>query len=286
MSKIPESDLILNQDGSIYHLNIKPEHLATDKIITVGDPGMVHMVSQHFEKLDFEMNKREFITHVGKYHNKNIAVMSTGVGTDNIEIFYNELDALFNVNFKSRQLEQKIKRLNIIRLGTSTSLQEDIKVGSIITSDYAVGFDNIFNYYKLPQTEFEKKISNEIQNTLALSFKPYCVKGSERLKKNISLKTIDGNTITSPGFYAPQGRKIRLGLANQKLYDDLMYLHYDNFWLTDIDMETAGHYAMARLLGHEVISLNAIIANRINEKWSKDSHKLFQNLAQSVLDQI
>ncbi len=285
MGKIAETDLIINKDGSIYHLSLKPENIV-DNIITVGDPGRVHRVSKHFDEITFEMNKREFITHVGTYKKKPIMVMSTGMGTDNIEIAFTELDALVNIDFKTREIKKKKRKLNIIRIGTSGSLQVDIKCDSHLVSDYGIGLDNLMSYYDLPMTEFEKTISTELKEKIGLNFDPYCVKGSEELKRKFAFDMIEGNTITCPGFYAPQGRNIRTKPRIADLMTNLNYFHYDNFWLTNFEMETSAMYALGRLLGHEVLSLNAIIANRIDDQFSKDAYKVVDSLIVKVLDRI
>ncbi len=285
MGKIAETDLIINKDGSIYHLSLKPKHIV-DTIITVGDPGRVHRVSRHFDEITFEMNKREFITHVGTYKKKPVMVMSTGMGTDNIEIAFTELDALVNIDFKTREIKKKKRKLNIIRIGTSGSLQVDIKCDSHLVSDYGVGLDNLMSYYDLPMTEFEKTISTELKEKIGLNFDPYCVQGSEQLKRKFAFDMIEGNTITCPGFYAPQGRNIRTKPRIVDLMNNLNYFHYDNFWLTNFEMETSAMYALGRLLGHEVLSLNAIIANRIDDQFSKDAYKVVDSLIVKVLNRI
>ncbi|MCH7512838.1 MAG: nucleoside phosphorylase [Bacteroidetes bacterium] len=285
MAKIPESELIINKDGSIYHLSLAPGSIS-DTIITVGDPGRVHLVSQYFTNIDFEMNKREFITHSGTYNGKRITVISTGMGTDNIEVFMTELDALFNIDLKKRQIKTRKKKLKIIRIGTSGSLQEDIPIGTHLVSNYAVGFDAMMQFYKFPQTEFEQKIANDIRDKTGLSFTPYLAKCSESLKKQIAFDMVEGNTITSPGFYAPQGRRIRLELRYPKLLRELNYYHNDQFWLTNFEMETAGYYALAKLFGHEMLSVNAIIANRIKKTISKNPQNVVDSLIRKVLDRI
>lgn len=285
MAKIPESELIINKDGSIYHLSLAPGSIS-DTIITVGDPGRVHLVSQYFTNIDFEMNKREFITHSGTYKGKRITVISTGMGTDSIEVFMTELDALFNIDLKKRQIKTRKKKLKIIRIGTSGSLQEDIPIGTHLVSNYAVGFDAMMQFYKFPQTEFEQKIANDIRDKTGLSFTPYLAKCSESLKKQIAFDMVEGNTITSPGFYAPQGRRIRLELRYPKLLRELNYYHNDQFWLTNFEMETAGYYALAKLFGHEMLSVNAIIANRIKKTISKNPQNIVDSLIRKVLDRI
>jgi uridine phosphorylase len=287
MAKIPETNLILNADGSVYHLNLLPRHIS-DTIITVGDPSRVYRVSQYFDDIEFEMNQREFITHVGTFKGKKITVISTGIGTDNIEIFFTELDALVNVDLKTRETKSRKKKLKIIRIGTSGALQEDIPLDSHLVTDYAVGLDNLMAFYDLPADDFEATIAEDIRKKTSLPFTPYVVRGSEALRKQFGADMIVGNTVTTPGFYAPQGREVRIPIKYPRLLEEFNYYHNKNsdFWLTNFEMETAGYYAMARLLGHEVLSVNAIIANRVKNKFSKQPHKVIDSLIKKVLDQI
>ncbi|MCA6366970.1 MAG: nucleoside phosphorylase [Cytophagales bacterium] len=285
MPKYTETDLILNKDGSVYHLNLLPKHIS-DTVIAVGDPSRVYMISQLFDEVEFEMNKREFITHVGKYNEKKITVISTGIGTDNIEIFFTELDALVNIDLKTREPRAKRKKLKVIRIGTSGALQEDIAVGSHLVSDYAVGFDNLMNFYDLPMDDFETGLAHDIQKKIGLPFMPYVARGSESLRKQLAFDMQVGNTVTCPGFYAPQGRELRVPIRFPKLLEDLNYYHKGDFWLTNFEMETAAYYAMGRLLGHEVLSVNAIIANRMKNKFSKDHTKVVESLIEKVIDRI
>jgi uridine phosphorylase len=287
MAKITDTDLILNEDGSVYHLNLLPKHLS-DTIITVGDPSRVYRVSQYFDDVEFEMNQREFITHVGTFNGKKITVISTGIGTDNIEIFFTELDALLNIDLKTREPKSRKKKIKVIRIGTSGALQEDIPLGSHLVTDYAVGLDNIMAFYDLKMDDFEQQIAQDIQKNTSLPFVPYVVRGSESLRELIGDDMIKGNTVTTPGFYAPQGREIRIPIKFPKLLEELNYYHNksSDFWLTNFEMETAGYYAMARLLGHEAISVNAIIANRVKNKFSKDPNKVIDSLIKKVLDRI
>jgi len=287
MSRIPESDLILNSDGSVYHLNLLPKHIS-ETIITVGDPSRVYRVSQYFDDIEFEMHKREFITHVGKYKGKRITVIGTGIGTDNIEIFFTELDALINIDLKTRELKSKRKKIKVIRIGTSGSLQEDVPLDSHLVTDYAVGFDNLMNFYNLEMDSFEDSLGKDIQKKTKISFTPYVVRGSSMLRKQYAPDMAVGNTITAPGFYAPQGREIRLPLKYPKMLEDLSKYHIKSseFRLTNFEMETAGYYAMARLLGHEVLSVNAIIVNRAKSKFSKDPNKVIDGLIKKILDRI
>ncbi len=282
---ISETDLILNPDGSVYHLNLLPKHIS-DTIITVGDPSRVYMVSQFFDEVEFEMNRREFITHVGKFNNKRITVISTGIGTDNIEIFFTELDALVNIDLKTREPKQRKRKLKIIRIGTSGALQEDIPVGTHLVSDYAVGLDNLMNFYDFTMDDFEAGVAHDLHRKTGLAFLPYVVRGSTLLREQIGYDMMQGNTVTCPGFYAPQSRQLRLPLRFPKLLEDLNYYHKGEFWLSNFEMETSGYYAMARLLGHEALSVNAIIANRIKNKFSKNPNKIVESLIQKVLERV
>jgi uridine phosphorylase len=285
MARISDTDLILNPDGSVYHLSLLPKHIS-DTVITVGDPGRVYMVSEYFDEVEFEMNKREFITHVGRYKNKRITVISTGIGTDNVEIFFTELDALVNVDLKTREPKPRRKKLKVIRIGTSGALQEDVPVNSHLVSDYAVGFDNLMTFYNLPQDEYEEAIADDIRKKVKIPFTPYVVRGSESLREQFGAGMIVGNTVTCPGFYAPQGRVLRVQPRFPKLLEELNYYHRDDFWLTNFEMETSGYYALARLLGHEALSVNAIIANRVRNKYSKDPNKVVDSLIRKVLEKI
>jgi uridine phosphorylase len=287
MAKIQETDLILNEDGSVYHLNLLPENIS-DTIIAVGDPNRVYHVSKYFDEVTFEMNKREFITHTGLLRGRKITVISSGIGTDNVEILLTELDALANIDLQTRQPRAKKKSLKIVRIGTSGSLQEDIPLDSFLVSEYAVGLDNLMSFYSLPQDELELRIASSIQKEAALPFLPYMVKGSELLKKQIAFDMISGNTVTCPGFYAPQGRATRLPARFPDLLDKLMEFHSakDDFWLTNFEMETAGYYALGRLLGHEILSVNAIIANRIKNRFSSDPAKTVDELIKKVIARI
>jgi uridine phosphorylase len=285
MPKISETDLLLNPDGSVYHLNLLPKHIS-DTVIAVGDPSRVYMVSQFFDEVEFEMNKREFITHVGKFNGKKITVISTGIGTDNIEIFFSELDALVNIDLKTREIKPRRKKLKVIRIGTSGALQEDIPVGSYLVSESALGLDNLMNFYDLPMNDEETGLAHDIQKKIGLPFMPYVVKGSETLLKQIGFDMRVGNTVTCPGFYAPQGRKLRAPVRFPNLLDDLNYYHKGDFWLTNFEMETAGYYAMARLLGHDALSVNAIFANRIKNKFVKNPNQVIENLIEKVLMRV
>ncbi len=285
MAKIPASELILNPDGSVYHLNLLPEHVA-DVIIAVGDPGRVHQVSQYFDEVEFEMNKREFITHTGYLNKKRITVISSGIGTDNVDILLNELDALTNIDLANREVRRELKSLNIVRIGTSGSLQEDIAVGSFLATEYAVGFDTLAQFYKYPQSDFETRIAARLQKNLQLGFTPYVIKGSDSLTQKLAFDIPKGNTVTAPGFYGPQGRSLRLPITHPALINDLMYFNEENFWITNFEMETAGYYGLGRLMGHNMLSLNAILANRAKNTFSSNPLQVVDGLIQKVLSRI
>jgi uridine phosphorylase len=287
MAPISPTELILHPDGSVYHLNLLPEHVS-DTIIAVGDPNRVFQVSKFFDEVTYEMNQREFITHVGLLKGRQITVISTGIGTDNIEIFLTELDALANIDLASRTVKEKKRKLNIIRIGTSGALQEDIPVGTHLASEYGVGFDNLMQFYDLEQSDYEAEISSDIQNQLGLSFTPYVVKCAESLFRQIGFDMHKGNTITAPGFYAPQGRQLRVPIRYPKLLENLNYYHHagSGFWLTNFEMETAGYYALGRLFGHDILSVNAIIANRIRNEFATNHVKIVEDLIQKVLDRL
>jgi uridine phosphorylase len=285
MPTYSETDLILNPDGSVYHLNLKPRHIS-DLVITVGDPGRVHRVTQHFDKVTFEMNKREFITHVGEYKKRKITVISTGMGTDNVEILMTELDALVNIDLKKREPKSRKRKLKIVRIGTSASIQEDLRLGTHLLSEYAVGLDPLMQFYNLEQSSFENRVTHKLKEELHLPFDPYCVQASSELIDHFGDVMRNGTTVTCHGFYAPQGRSIRIPIKYPNIIDQFNYFHLDDLWLTNLEMETAGYYALARLLGHDIISVNAIIANRIRNKFSKNPNKVIDSLIKKVLDRM
>jgi len=282
---IPASELIINQNGTVYHLNLLPEHIS-DTIITVGDPDRVPMVSKYFDEIEIKVAKREFVTHTGYYKGKRITVISTGMGTDNIDILMNELDALVNIDFQSREVNDEKISLKIVRIGTSGSLQEAIPLGSHLASHYAVGLDTLMQFYPLEQNENEQSITRALQQALGLGFQPYCVNGSAALLEKIAFDMVPGNTLTCPGFYAPQGRILRGGLQNQELLKVYQDFKVCDFQLTNFEMETAGYYSMGRLLGHEMLSLNAIVANRITHEFATNAEEVINSLIVKVLDRI
>jgi uridine phosphorylase len=280
---ISPTDLILNPDGSVYHLNLLPRHIA-DTVIAVGDPNRVSMIGEYLDSIEYEINKREFITITGKYKGKRVTVISTGIGTDNVEIVLTELDALVNIDLKTREPRARKKKLRNIRLGTSGALQEDIAVGSHVISEFGIGLDNLMMFYRFSMNEWECELAGEIHRQVRLPFQPYVVEGSASLLKQFGPDMVTGNTVTCPGFYAPQGRQVRAQTALPDLLDKLTFFHYQDFWLTNFEMETSAYYALGRLLGHDVISLNAIIANRVKNMFAKDPYAVVRSLIEKTLD--
>ncbi|GAA3948112.1 nucleoside phosphorylase [Hymenobacter algoricola] len=288
---IPESELILNKDGSIYHLNLLPDHLS-DTIITVGDPERVPLISQHFDSIETMISKREFVTHVGYYKGKRLTVISTGMGTDNIDILLNELDALVNIDFVSREPRPQEERiqLRIVRVGTSGALQADIPVGSHLVTEHAVGLDSLMQFYPLVETGLEVEVATGIQQTLDLPYRPYCVRGADLIREQLGAGMIVGNTLTCPGFYGPQGRVLRLDLRQPDLISRFQNFRHQSaegeFRLTNFEMETAGYYGLGRMLGHEIVSLNAIVANRATGEFATNAEATVNDLIAKTLDRI
>lgn len=282
---IPASELIINPDGSIYHLNIKPDDIAPN-ILTVGDPERVAAITKYFDQVEFQMAKREFVTHTGSYKGKRLSVMSTGMGTDNVEIFMTELDALVNVDFTTRLPKQEHTTLNIVRVGTSGSMRNDIKAGTKLASAYGIGLDTLMTYYRADYTAFEKEVASMVKSKLGLPFMPYCIQGSQKLLDKLSIGLIIGNTVTCPGFFGPQGREVRLKPAIPNIIERLGEVEIEGFKLTNFEMETAGYYAMGRMLGHEVLSLNAIVANRISLEFADDPGAIVEDLILHTLENL
>jgi len=279
------SELILNPDGSIYHLNLKPENIADD-IILVGDPDRVEHISKHFDKIEFKTQKREFKTHTGTYKGKRLSVVSTGIGPDNIDIVLNELDAIVNIDLKTRKIKTELTSLNLIRVGTSGSLQTDIPVDSFLASVYGLGLDNMLRSYKI-ENICEKEIEDAFithTNWNLQKGRPYVVRGSETLlNKFYSEKIFKGFTGTAGGFYGPQGRILRLGIEDRQLNQKMDSFNYNQIRMTNLEMETAAIYGLSKLLGHKALSLNTIIANRTNGTFSQNPYKAVEELIAYVL---
>lgn len=288
MSSLAASEFILNKDGSIYHLNLFPEDLA-ETIITVGDPDRVEKVTKFFDEIELQVRKREFHTQTGKYKGKRISVISTGIGTDNIDIVLNELDALANIDFQSRRIKEVPKVLEIIRIGTSGAIQPEIKVDTFVKSELAFGFDSLLHFYHRENNQNEN-LENALAAHLKLSpekNKPYVAACSSKLSARFSApEIIGGITGTNVGFYGPQGRILRLPLQDPLLNDKIQSFEFQGRKITNLEMETAGIYGLAELLGHEAISLNAIIANRCTGQFSNDPEATTAHLIKYTLDQL
>ena len=280
MRQIPESELILHPDGSVFHLRLLPEQLG-NIVFTVGDPDRVATVSRHLDQIDFKLQNREFITHTGWKNGHRVSVISTGMGTDNIEILMTELDALVNVDLQTRQVKEKKTSLQIIRIGTSGSLQEDIPTGTLLASEIAIGMDTLMAYY--PELSGPQDFGQAIQAELGLSFRPYQAAASTKLLGMLDASIPRGITLTCPGFYAPQGREVRLKPRFDLLIERLAALRVEGRYLTNFEMETAGYYALGELLGHEVLSLNAILVNRPLKKFAADGEKTVERAIQTAL---
>ncbi len=282
------SELILNEEGRIYHLNLLPEELA-DLIILVGDPQRVSRVSQHFDSLEFTQHKREFITHTGWLKDKRISVISTGIGTDNIDIVLNELDALVNIDLKSRKIKKDKKQLTFIRIGTSGAIQPDIAVDSILVSDYAIGFDNLLYYYKSEAVRFPdiERAFLEHSKWGAHNSQPYVVKCDEHLRQHfLEEGVVNGFTGSNVGFYGPQGRHLRLPPKDPRLHEKLSSFSHENIRLTNLEMETSAIYGLSAMMGHRALSLNAIIANRATMQFSGNPAKTVDELIHWTLKKL
>jgi len=287
MNKISETDLIINPDGTIYHLNLLPEDIA-ETVITVGDPDRVSEVSKHFDIIELKKGKREFISHTGYLGSRRITVISTGIGTDNIDIVFNELDALVNIDFSSRMVKPELKSLNIIRIGTSGAVQQDIPLGSIIVSEYGIGLDSIMQYY-LNQISAEehmilKAFKTHFHHLKGIS--PYISAADPDLIASIGKGLERGITVTAPGFYAPQGRQVRAKASFPDLIDDIQSFRYTNYRITNLEMETAGIYAISKVLGHKALSVNAILASRLNFDFSPNPEKVINQTIELVLSRL
>ena len=288
MQRIPESELIINPRGAIYHLDLKPDELAGN-IITVGDPERVKEISKYFDKIEVKRQHREFVTHTGLAGNKRISVVSTGIGPDNIDIVFNELDALVNINFETRTINSDLKHLNIIRIGTSGSLQADVPVDSFVASTHGLGIDNLMNFYLQENNEEEKQLIHSFvtQTQLHNGFGyPYISAASIYLLKHFVEGYHQGITVTCPGFYGPQGRILRLPVANPQLIDRLTSFEFGTHRITNFEMETSAIYGLGKALRHHCLSLSAIIANRIHKDFSKDPLALMEKLIKKSLEII
>lgn len=288
MESFQHSELILHPDGSMYHLGLLPGQIA-DTVIMVGDPERVTAVSRHFSSIEHRVQKREFITHTGYIQGKRVTVISSGIGTDNIDIVLNELHLLVNYDLEKKEFKPERHALNIIRIGTSGCIQPDIEVDSVLISSMAVGIDNLLHFYNYIPSAAETALLAKFKMHCYFNYAihPYVASASTDLATLFNEKNyLKGITLTAPGFYAPQGREINAAVSMKKFYEDIRSFTYEGLFITNIEMETAGIYGLANLLGHRAVSCNALLANRSNGSFSKDPAKTINNLIGKVLTEI
>lgn len=286
--ELANSELILNPDGSIYHLHLRDGHIA-DTIILVGDPGRVQIVSSFFDSIEFKVENREFVTHTGIYKGKRLSAISTGIGTDNIDIVLNELDAAVNIDLEKRVLRKKLRKLNLFRIGTTGGLQEELGVGSFVLSRIAAGFDGLIHYYRDGFSICEEKIEKAFvshTNWLDKRPVPYFVRSDDHLFNLLNDGVFTGITLSSPGFYGPQGRMLRLPVIDPELNDKMQSFRFNNLKITNYEMESSALFGLAALLGHRAVSICAVIANRITGEFVKDHHAVVKELIIFTLDHI
>ena len=286
---IRPSELIIHPDGSIFHLHLKPEHIA-ENVILVGDPDRVELVSGFFSNIEFKINNREFISSTGSYNGKRITVLSSGIGTDNIDIVLTELDALVNVDFETRQVKAKKRSLNIIRIGTSGALQQDLAVNSFVVSEKAIGFDGLLNFYakrdSVSDLTFENAFKEHTQWDKRLC-SPYVIDCSASLMEKFNDKRFTpGVTISAPGFYGPQGRVVRLDVADPELNSKIEKFRFNNHRITNYEMECSAIYGLSALLGHQALTLCLIIANRMKKVANENYKPLMHELVKTVLEKL
>jgi len=285
---IPESELVLNGDGSVYHLHLKGEHIANN-VILVGDPGRVAQVADFFDSVEFRVSNREFVTTTGNYRNQRFTVLSTGIGTDNIDIVMNELDAAVNIDLQSRTLLPHRKSLNIVRIGTSGGLHADIPVDSFVISNYGLGLDGLVYYYNYKYSDNEidiMTILNKYLNWDSNLATPYVIAASSKLIDRLGQGMISGITVTATGFYGPQGRKLSINLKNHYMHQLFRSFEYQGHRITNFEMETSGLYALGKMLGHQCCTCCAIIANRVTMEYSRGHKKVMDELIKTVLDRL
>lgn len=284
-NRIAESELIINDRGAVYHLDIRPEELA-NTVITVGDPGRVALISQHFDSIEFKNEHREFVSHTGYIGSKRLTVLSSGIGPDNIDIVMNELDALVNIDFATREIKSELTSLQIVRIGTSGALQADIPVDSFVAGTHGLGLDNVMSFYRHETNEQENELLNAFMSHTALDnrLSPYINMAGASLLKNFVDGYHQGITVTCPGFFGPQGRVLRLGLAYPNLIDQLTSFNYGPYRISNFEMETSAIYGLGKLLGHQCLSVNAIIANRISQTFTKNAPQTMDRLITKSLE--
>ncbi|MEM6841848.1 MAG: nucleoside phosphorylase [Bacteroidota bacterium] len=279
---ISETDLIYCEDGSIYHLGLHSEQVP-DLIFTVGDPERVPLVSQYFDSVETKVTHREFVSHIGRVGDCSLMVISSGMGTDNVEILMTELDALVNIDREARQTKASLRSLTIIRLGTSGALQPNVPLDSILISQTAFGLDTLMQFYSYRMPSSFKKAVDQLKSDLDLEFTPYAAEADSELITLFQSQFQVGNTVTCPGFYAPQGRQLRLASRQSRFLEKLINFRSSDITLANLEMETAGYYALGQLLGHRVLSVNAILAHRNSGKFSTNPAKTVGRMIERVL---
>ncbi len=288
MRRISESELIVNKDGSIFHLHLKPEHLA-DKVVLVGDPARVSLVASNFDTIECEIQNREFHTITGTYKGKRITCVSHGIGTDNIDIVLTELDALVNIDLKNRVEKSKLKSLDLVRIGTSGGLQENCPIGSYVVSNRSIGFDGLLNYYSVPENlfdlDFETAFCKYTQWNKRLPA-PYVVNANEEIVQRVGFDMIQGVTISAPGFYGPQGRYVRLKPNDMELNEKIRSFRYGKEMITNFEMESSALAGLGKALGHKAMTVCAIIAGRIHKNMNTEYKGSIEELIRIVLDRI
>jgi uridine phosphorylase len=285
---LPSSELVLNPDGSIYHLKLHPHEIA-DTILLVGDQGRVETISSKFDSIETKRQNREFVTHTGTYKGKRFTALSTGIGTDNLDIVMNELDALVNINLKERVVLSERRGLNLIRIGTSGTIQEDIPVDSVVVSSHGLGFDGLMHFYGFKESAEDQVLLEEINLLLRLPDhfnRPYLTKADQKLFDLLSKDNYTGITATASGFYAPQGRELRLTPAVNDLNERMMAFSAGGLKITNFEMETSALYGLSAMLGHRACTACAIIANRAKLEYSKDYKPVIENLVITVLERL
>tara|TARA_B100000902_G_scaffold385314_1_gene426524 strand:+ start:471 stop:1367 length:897 start_codon:yes stop_codon:yes gene_type:complete len=286
MKRIAETELILTPKKKIYHLNLSKDEIG-ENILLVGDPGRVKIISNKFDKIECQIQNREFVTHTGIFKGKRISAISTGIGTDNVDIVVNELDALVNINFDTRTVNPIKKSLNIFRVGTSGAIQDDIKVDTFLASAYGLGFDNLAHFYsdnKIIEKKMSEAYALQTEWPKDLSA-PYIIKASEKLLSLFN-DIPNGITATASGFYGPQGRTLRLKPSISKFHEKMTNFKFDNNQIKNFEMETSALYYLGRTLGHNTLTICAIIGNRINKEYSKDHRKTIEQLINLTLQRI
>ncbi len=282
------SELIINPDGSIFHLHLKPGEIA-DKIILVGDPGRAKLIGNYFDTLEVSVESREFVTRTGTYNGKRLTVLSTGIGTDNIDIVLNELDALVNIDFKTRLPKEKKVSLEFTRIGTTGSLQADIPVDSFILSAYAGGFDGLIYYYQSHEHAIEKVLTDAFMEQVPVAgayISPYFCKISGSFVDALATKSIQGITLSAPGFYGPQGRSLRLHSVFKEFIDQAANFSYNGYSITNFEMESSAIYGLSQMMGHKAQTICAVIANRKTGEASPDYLQTIEQLIAYTLDVI